>query len=212
MSSSRRSARSRRLAWVTAVAGLLLLSGSPSAQTVRSVETNHLTVGATLGLYPMGGGFGLGEQGFDYQGVHIDAVRLGFAQKVSRGFRMELAVLFGLSILKDPGYVPAEDTGESGSSRVGYHWGFGIDGYYRFPVGLTLGLGGEITFGFGEFLDTAFFRAVPAIGWEITDALEQWFLHVRWVFGVTLLNGLEELNAEPESSLSYTGVQVVYGF
>ena len=126
---------------------------------------------------------------------------------------MELAGLFGLSVLADPGYRPIGSvSGDGDQSNVGYHWGFSIGGYYRFRVGLTLGIAAELTFGFGKVLDATFFRLVPAIGWEWAEPLGEWFVHLRWATGLTLLNGIDEFNVEPMSNLTWTGLQVVYGF
>jgi hypothetical protein len=179
---------------------------------VGYAPTHHFTVGGRLAVYPTGGGFSLGDMALEYQGVHLDLLRVGFSQKVSRRFRMELALLLGASVLKEPGYVGVDESMEEGTSRVGYHWGASLSGHYRFPVGVTLGLGTEIDFAFGPFLDTSLFRVAPAVGWALEGPLDDWFLHLRWQFGLTLLHGLDELNSAPESNLSLTGLEVVYGF
>jgi hypothetical protein len=169
-------------------------------------------VGTTLGVYPTGGGFGIGDQSIDYQGVHLDAVRFGVSQALSSTFRMGFELFVGFSLLADPGYVGANVLLEEGQSDFGFHWGFGIGGYHRFDMGLTLGFGADISFASGEFLDTSFFRVLPAIGWEIRGPLHEWFLHARWVTGITVLQGLEERNTAPLSNLTTTGIQIVYGF
>ncbi len=84
--------------------------------------------------------------------------------------------------------------------------------YYLHPTGLTLGTAMEISFADGSAQDTAFFRVVPALGWRISEALDESYLHLRWIFGLTVLHGLDERNTAPLSGLSTTGLQVVYGF
>jgi hypothetical protein len=205
--------RTDRRLWCAAlcVVAVLMAVKSADAQEVRFVDRNNLIVGVDLGIYFTGGGFDFADQGFEYQGMGFNLVRFGFSQLVTRRFRMEVAGLFGLSVIADPGYRP-KDGAENEQSNIGYHWGFWLGGYYRFPVGLTLGIAGEVTFGFGEYLDTSFFRLAPSIGWEWAESLGEWFVHVRWVTGITVIHGLDELNSTPQSNLMVTGVQVVYGF
>jgi len=188
-----------------------LVSAAVQAQQLIAPQRYHLILGAGFGPYITGGGFDLGDQELDYQGFHFDLGRVGIAHRVANHVRMELAVKVGMSCLTEPGYRERLELGGGDSSRLGGHAGFELSGYYRFEFGLTLGLGADTTVAFGEFLDTSFFRVLPAIGWELSDPLEDWFLHVRWVLGLTLLHGLEEGNDSPRSNLTWTGLQVVYG-
>lgn len=194
--------------------------GEAAAQVVvERDETQHLFVGGMLGVYPMGGGYDLGSQSFDYQGVHWDAVRLGFSQRIAPHVVMELALHLGFSFLADPGYVgiaaaefEVPDPSQTKQANFGWHWGFGIGSYYLHDAGLTLGGALEISFADGAAVDTAFFRVVPGIGWRWAGERDDWYLHLRWVFGWTVLHGLDELNEAPVSRLSHTGLSLVYGF
>lgn len=190
-----------------------LASAPPAeAQVLHLEQKQHLEVGLALGIYPTEGGFDLGDQSLGYTGFHIDAARLGLSQRVTDTVRMEFVLLLGFSLLADPGYRGTNEAGEEGESSFGFHWGFGVGGYHTFPIGLTLGLGMELTFASGSFLDTMFFRAAPAIGYEWSDPLQDWFVHLRWATGVTLLHGLEEANTHPASNLTITSLQLIYGF
>jgi hypothetical protein len=194
--------------------------GEAAAQVVvMREETQHLFVGGMLGVYPMGGGYDLGSQSLDYQGVHWDALRVGFSQRIASKVVMELTLHLGFSFLADPGYVgiaaaefEVPDPSQTKQANFGWHWGFGIGRYYLHPAGVTLGAGLEISFADGAAVDTAFFRVVPAVGWRWAGELDDWYLHLRWVFGWTVLHGLDELNEAPQSRLSHTGLSLVYGF
>lgn len=202
----------RSLCLIVLIIAVDLVGQPTQAQSVVFDTRDYFTVGSTIGLYPTGGGFGLGDQGFDYQGAHFDLVRLGFSQEVVSDFMMELSLLFGLSVLADPGYVGVDSSANEVENNVGFHWGFGVGGYYRFDVGLTLGLSGEMAFLFGEAVDSSLFRLVPAVGWEFQKPLSGSFWHLRWVTGITVLHGLQELNTAPQSNLTLTGIQLIYGF
>ncbi|MBN1947293.1 MAG: hypothetical protein JW797_16610 [Bradymonadales bacterium] len=206
--------RSTRIATGLAMATLLVMSLSQTvnAQELIRIKQYHLTVGGTVGLYPTSGGFDLGDQELDLTGFHLDVARLGIAHTISLHTRMEVAVKLGLSILTSPGYRGLDVDGEVKESSLGFHVGFELLGYYRFQPGLTLGLGADLNLGFGEALDTSFFRVLPAVGWEFGGGLEDWFVHLRWVTGLTLLHGLREANLQPRSNLTWTGFQVIYGF
>jgi len=198
--------------WLATAAFVLAAAPAAEAQVLHLEQKQHLEVGLGLGIYPTEGGFGLGDQSFGYTGFHIDAARLGLSQRVTDSLRMEFVVLLGFSLLADPGYRGIDEAGEEGESNFGFHWGFGVGGYHKFPFGLTLGLGMELTFASGSFLDTMFFRAVPAVGYEWSDPLQDWFVHLRWANGITLLHGLEEANTDPASNLTITSLQLIYGF
>lgn len=202
----------RSLCLIVLVIAMSLVSRPSQGQSVVFDTRDYFTVGSTIGLYPTGGGFGLGDQGFDYQGAHFDLIRLGFTQEVISDFMMELSLLFGLSVLADPGYVGVDSSGNDAQNNLGFHWGFGIGGYYVFDLGLTLGVAGEMAFLFGEAVDSSLFRLVPTVGWEFQKPLSGSFWHLRWVTGITLLNGLGELNTAPLSNLTSTGIQLIYGF
>ncbi|MCA9565997.1 MAG: hypothetical protein KC561_21015 [Myxococcales bacterium] len=190
---------------------LLAAPSQASGQTAvhHSDETQHTIVGGGVLIYPTTGGFGWSDQSFGFTGAMIQAVRLGFSQIVSDGFRMELGLFLGTALVTDPGFRIA---GNQRGHTAAFSWGAGLSGHYRFPVGFTLGVGLELNLFNGSQIGTSVFRVAPAFGWEIHGPAREWLVHLRWVTGITVIQGLSEENSDPASNLTTTGFEVVYGF
>jgi hypothetical protein len=190
-------------------------TSEPAAQDLRFAQSDHVQIGGGIGLYPLGGSYSSRGQHLSLQGVQIEFLRLGISQLVSQSFRMELALNMGISLLTQEFTVDDPITDVTGITDLGvpFNWGFVVGGYYRFQQGITLGLGLGIDFFNTKVdpVDTSLFRVLCALGWERIGPLHDWYLHVRWINGITLLHGFKEYNWTPHTNFSLTGIEVVYG-